>query len=116
MSVLNSESKKTRDLYGIGENVMLSGISSNPHLNCAECVVIDKQQYYETSTGAKLFGYLLETDDKLRWIINEVCIMRRPPLRGFLDWPMTWQDCVWKPTAEGIRIAEEMIKSGPWRL
>lgn len=103
--------------FGIGETVVIHSLLHQTHLNGAVAEVLRLPQEYKcNSTGKPMTGYYLKTDDTLEWIIIEACLERKLPQRGDMDAKVAWGIGPWKPSAEGIRIAEEMIKSGPWRL
>lgn len=112
-----------KDLYGIGEMLLIHTLPVRMHFNLTSCEVMGKLATYGTDDGGvkgELTGYSVMTEDGKLRIIPECHLMRKPPLRAGVVDKFTWDFCkkqgMWCPNPEGIRIAEEMIRTGPWKL
>lgn len=107
-----------KDMFQVGETLVIQRVSNFPLLFGLECVVNKNRATWEdkVDTSNSVFGYSVTTLDGLMWIIPESCLIRKSPQRGDMDAKVAWGIGPWTPNAEGVRIAEEMVKSGPWRL
>lgn len=96
--------------YGVGEILIVYGITDHfQFLNSTECTVIGVANSYSVigtnGIEGKLFGYSVETEDRVLRVIPEMYLKRKPPSRGDMNKKVSWDDMCWKPSKEYMQAS-----------